>query len=365
MSVQSDYDDYPYHDIDQYTQYDDQLHKSNKVNNAVSRWRGGDLAKGLIQSKFIIATLFGGLAVGALFAIMVYGFGMMPSDWMITATAIGGYVIGILVQLPFFQGLQKLRFELASFRRLFNTNYNEIISIPDKGTLYLGALPNRLRLEGETLVNKEKVSSVLSVNEPWERLPYGLSLPYSRSDWEELDVHYAELDVKDHSLLGDEDLNKAAKFIHDELEAGRSVFVHCRAGIGRSGMAIAAYLVKYRGMTVDEAANQIKSQRPNATIQKKLERLDGYRESLGLPTISNIYSKEDAANLLKNKEFLIAEDPNIGEDQNVQRQVIMARDEKGELHIIKNDLHHRLSLLEANDYQPYRKRVIKLDFESL
>jgi len=255
--------------------------KSSEVDKAVSRWRGGDLAKGLIQSKFIIATFFSGLAVGALFAIMIYGFGMMPSDWMITATAIGSYVLGLLVQLPFFKGLQKLECEFATTRRLFKTNCDEILSIQDKGTLYLGALPNRLRSEGETLVNEKNINSILSLNEPWERLPYSLSLPYSDNDWRELNIlNYKKLDIKDHSLLEDGPLNEAAEFIHEELNAGRNVYVHCLGGVGRSGMAIAAYLIRYHDKTVAEAADLLKAKRPSVTIMKKIDRLEEYRRKL-------------------------------------------------------------------------------------
>lgn len=51
--------------------------------------------------------------------------------------------------------------------------------------------------------------------------------------------------------------------LHDHLTRGRSVLVHCRAGLGRSGL-IAARLLVERGMVPDQAIRCIRQARPGA-----------------------------------------------------------------------------------------------------
>ncbi len=57
-------------------------------------------------------------------------------------------------------------------------------------------------------------------------------------------------------------LNEAAAAIEDLLAQGDRVFVHCGAGTKRSPLAVAWYLHKYRGMSLDEAYVLIQTKRP-------------------------------------------------------------------------------------------------------
>lgn len=49
------------------------------------------------------------------------------------------------------------------------------------------------------------------------------------------------------------------------VESGdRKVLVHCLAGMGRTGMVLAAYLIKEKGMSTDEAISEVKRLRPGS-----------------------------------------------------------------------------------------------------
>jgi protein-tyrosine phosphatase len=52
--------------------------------------------------------------------------------------------------------------------------------------------------------------------------------------------------------------------MHNHLMQGKTVFVHCQAGAQRSPAVTACYLMKYHGMSGDEAIRFIKSKRPEA-----------------------------------------------------------------------------------------------------
>ena len=74
-------------------------------------------------------------------------------------------------------------------------------------------------------------------------------------------------------------LDSAADWIHAALsqaEVGQSnVLVHCRWGKSRSPALVLAYLLKYRGMTLNDALAYVQSKReisqPNSGFMRQLK----------------------------------------------------------------------------------------------
>ncbi len=237
------------------------------------------------KSKLFKAVLVGTLGVVALFTLGLYSTAWMIAAVVVTAIAEGSFS-------PFSRLKQRLEFGFSAISRLFKKrNYDEICfsrSDVEKSRLFLGAMPNKLDpLWKESFMDKEKIGAVLSVNEPWERTPQGLSIPFAKEDWDLLGINYKEIDFKDHTLLDDRSLNEAADFINANMANGKNVYIHCRAGCGRSAMAIAAYLIKYQKKTAEEACEIIRISRPVSTIKKKIERLKEYEQGLS----SSFYQK--------------------------------------------------------------------------
>ena len=52
-------------------------------------------------------------------------------------------------------------------------------------------------------------------------------------------------------------------FIESQRAAGRTVFVHCRNGVSRSGMVLAAYLMRRESWSRDQALEVLRSRRPD------------------------------------------------------------------------------------------------------
>lgn len=61
-------------------------------------------------------------------------------------------------------------------------------------------------------------------------------------------------------------LNLMVSYIHDHVSQGKDVVVHCFAGQQRSAAVVAAYLMKHKGMTKEQAIKFIKTKKPDAFL---------------------------------------------------------------------------------------------------
>jgi Dual specificity phosphatase, catalytic domain len=66
-------------------------------------------------------------------------------------------------------------------------------------------------------------------------------------------------DVQDEDILCD--IKRLLPIIHNEINNERGVLIHCIHGKSRSTTIVAAYLIKYKNMTTDEALEFIKNKR--------------------------------------------------------------------------------------------------------
>ena len=78
---------------------------------------------------------------------------------------------------------------------------------------------------------------------------------------ETLNYHIVKLQDVPESNIKDE-LDAAADFVRDAIQAGRPVLVHCNQGKSRSATVAAAYLVKHREYDPTQALSTLRDRRP-------------------------------------------------------------------------------------------------------
>ncbi len=171
-----------------------------------------------------------------------------------------------------------------------------VIDLSDglSGKLILGSVPNKKTGDLERL-HEAGITAVLSVNEGWEiNNPTGNYTPCREADWNGKGIHFLTILAIDHVELNEGQMDEAAKYIGEELKNG-NVYVHCRAGSGRSSSAIAAYLIKQaaehgfltednKATFVDDICKHIRHCKSSVTIQNKKASLLKYAQyRLNLP----------------------------------------------------------------------------------
>ena len=91
-------------------------------------------------------------------------------------------------------------------------------------------------------------------------------------DWKKLKMAYAHhhIEVQRYAILDFDEIDVAkhltepVNMLNSLLTQERRVYVHCNAGISRAPATVLAYLCHFRGMSVADGLEYIRSNRPQA-----------------------------------------------------------------------------------------------------
>ncbi|TYI54602.1 hypothetical protein E1A91_D11G086600v1 [Gossypium mustelinum] len=104
------------------------------------------------------------------------------------------------------------------------------------------------------------VSGVVTLNEPYETL-VPTSLYHAHN------IHHLVIPTRDYLFAPSfADIFQAVDFIHENASVGKTTYVHCKAGRGRSTTIVLCYLVEHRHMTPDAAYEYVRSIRPRVLL---------------------------------------------------------------------------------------------------
>ncbi len=176
--------------------------------------------------------------------------------------------------LDYYTGLAAKKIGLA-YKRHWNW-WDKIYTTNNGASLYLGAIPLqksffRIKYRDDLLaLQKEGIGAVLSVVEVFENRYNGLITATIRPEqWRKAGLKQLQLPTPDFATIPMATIHQGVEFIAWNLQHGRSVYVHCKAGRGRSALMAMCYLIKYHALSAAQAFIAIKSQRKQAGFNQK------------------------------------------------------------------------------------------------
>ncbi|XP_071721499.1 phosphatidylglycerophosphate phosphatase PTPMT2-like [Rutidosis leptorrhynchoides] len=104
------------------------------------------------------------------------------------------------------------------------------------------------------------VGGVITLNEPYETLvPSSLYRAHG--------IDHLVIPTRDYLFAPSfVDIDRAVNFIHMNATRGKTTYVHCKAGRGRSTTIVLCYLVEYKNMTPASALEYVRSRRPRVLL---------------------------------------------------------------------------------------------------
>ncbi len=144
--------------------------------------------------------------------------------------------------------------------------------IPSRNAeIILGSLP--LKNNIDFLVSKYRPDSVLSILEPFENdcenIRFGwFEHPATPDDWAQRGIAHKQVVSEDLQKVEPNKLEEGVEFLKSEIDSGRRVLVHCKAGMGRSALIVIAFLMKHRKKSFEEVYRYVKFYRPQVHLFK-------------------------------------------------------------------------------------------------
>lgn len=147
--------------------------------------------------------------------------------------------------------------QYAMFRFGLIDWYSEITTTQNGGKLIIGGLPWPAFTQ-RLLFEKEKVNAILNLVSETRPSEFDTNVVVQK--------HVPMTDFA-HPII--EDVETGVRFIDDQLKQGKTVYVHCRAGKGRSATVVMCWLVSRMNMTPETAQSFLGKKRPQVLSNLK------------------------------------------------------------------------------------------------
>ncbi len=132
--------------------------------------------------------------------------------------------------------------------------YNAYWVIPDQ--FMAGEYPGHRYNEAQTPLRLDAlleagITTFIDLTEPHERVPYEPVLR-ERAGYYGIEIEYQRFSIGDFGIPSKEYMRAILDTLHKALERGRKPYIHCWAGMGRTGTTVGCFLAE-TGLSGTEA----------------------------------------------------------------------------------------------------------------
>jgi len=81
-------------------------------------------------------------------------------------------------------------------------------------------------------------------------------------EYEQYGIQQLRVPTVDFTIPAPDSVDQAVHFMSDYIDRGETVYVHCKAGRGRSATVVLCWLIHTKGLTPDQAQAYLQAKRP-------------------------------------------------------------------------------------------------------
>ncbi len=195
---------------------------------------------------------------------------LLPTKYLISSLSVGLLALGVQVKFFYPKVLYETSLIMEMTKNFFISRqwWNEI-----DDQLILGAMPLSNKCH-HTKLKDLGVSVVVSLNQDFELDHQGiLSIPVTHEEWKKQGIEFRQFPAKDFKGVDLDTISRTVSYIQHQEEQGKKVYVHCKAGVGRSAtIAACLQVLEKHSLSADEAIRIIKQKRPQISLNENQRR---------------------------------------------------------------------------------------------
>ena len=107
------------------------------------------------------------------------------------------------------------------------------------------------------------------------------------------DFTFINIPIVDHRTLSDEEALKVIDKIYEYIKAGKTIFIHCRKGKGRTGTITCLLLCKYYGYSAEEALKLFYTSYMDRVPKPRMKPRLKYRQELQVKKLDKFFKVEN------------------------------------------------------------------------
>jgi len=211
---------------------------------------------------------------------LLKGLGVLLMLGVVVVTVIFQPIIGLCFTPVFIAGVYFTCPKLKHFLYEISLIYTRMTAGKDQ---WMHQVCDKLHLGGILLndynhveeLKSKNIGVVISLNEDFERnsKTFG-GTPVSREQLEPSGIEYVPINTPDYEPPSKESLRRAVQAIRSAIASGKNVYVHCKAGRGRSASAVLCYLLEEENkeitmQDVDRALESLRKIRPQVHLNAR------------------------------------------------------------------------------------------------